>query len=153
MQTQSQSQPQPQSQKQVTQTSQISQQQQQQQQQQQTAQQQQLHIVQQQIQQMQQQNQTQPQQIMHLQLPTSIVTTQDMAGNTITITQANHPQTNSLKTITLSGTAGMNASGVGNHHDATVLNLPTSLANFVQLSQAQFVNAATGQIMGLKIEK
>ncbi|GBP16889.1 hypothetical protein EVAR_73249_1 [Eumeta japonica] len=41
----------------------------------------------------------------------------------------------------------------GNHHDATVLNLPTSLANFVQLSQAQFVNATTGQIMGLKIEK
>lgn len=90
---------------------------------------------------------------MHLQLPTSIVTTQDMAGNTITITQANDPQANALKTLTLSGNTAISNAGGGNHHDATVLNLPTSLANFVQLSQAQFVNATTGQIMGLKIEK
>lgn len=91
---------------------------------------------------------------MHLQLPTSIVTTQDMAGNTITITQANDPQANALKTLTLSGNTGITQSSNGNHHDTTVLNLPTSLANFVQLSQAQFVNATTGQIMGhLKLEK
>ncbi|XP_011293123.2 putative mediator of RNA polymerase II transcription subunit 26 [Musca domestica] len=72
-------------------------------------------------------------QIMHM------VTTQDMSGgSTITIQAANDP----------------NSSATLKEHDATVLNLPTSLANFVQLSQAQFVNASTGQIMGhLKIEK
>lgn len=110
---------------------------------------QQLQSVQQQLNQLQQQNQTQIQQIMHLQLPTSIVT-QDIAGNTITITQSNDPQVNGLKTLTLSANPGNG----GNHHDATVLNLPTSLANFVQLSQGQFVNATTGQIMShLKIDK
>ncbi|XP_061400400.1 myb-like protein P [Musca vetustissima] len=76
-------------------------------------------------------------QIMHM------VTTQDMSGSTITIQATpSSSSSNNPNSTTLKG------------HDATVLNLPTSLANFVQLSQAQFVNASTGQIMGhLKIEK
>ncbi|XP_075145323.1 poils au dos [Haematobia irritans] len=106
-------------------------QQQEQLQKQQQQQQQTLQLVQQQLQQLQ----GQPQ-IMQLQLPTSMVTTQN--GNTITIQASNDPNANSFKS-----------------HETTVLNLPaTSLANFVQLSQAQFVNPATGQIMGhLKMEK
>ncbi|XP_049306552.1 uncharacterized protein LOC105231629 [Bactrocera dorsalis] len=81
--------------------------------------------------------QQQQQHIMQLQLPT-VVGAQDLAGNTITITQSHDP--------TLKATIGS--------HDATVLNLPSSLANLMQLSHAQFVNTATGQIMGhIKIEK
>ncbi|XP_054747299.1 transcription factor SPT20 homolog isoform X1 [Anastrepha obliqua] len=84
-----------------------------------------------------QQSQPQQQHIMQLQLPT-VVSTQDLAGNTITITQSHDP--------TLKATIG--------GHDATVLNLPSTLANLMQLSHAQFVNPATGQIMGhIKIEK
>lgn len=75
--------------------------------------------------------------IMQLQLPT-VVSTQDMSGNTITITQSHDP--------TLKTTIGS--------HDTAVLNLPSSLANLMQLSHAQFVNPTTGQIMGhIKIEK
>ncbi|XP_011196862.2 uncharacterized protein LOC105221518 [Zeugodacus cucurbitae] len=81
--------------------------------------------------------QQQQQHIMQLQLP-AVVGTQDLAGNTITITQSHDP--------TLKATIGS--------HDATVLNLPSSLANLMHLSHAQFVNPATGQIMGhIKIEK
>lgn len=81
--------------------------------------------------------QQQQQHIMQLQLP-AVVGAQDLAGNTITITQSHDP--------TLKATIGS--------HDATVLNLPSSLANLMQLSHAQFVNTTTGQIMGhIKIEK
>lgn len=95
--------------------------------------------------------QTQPShQIMHLQLPSSIVSTaaNNLVGNTITITEA-YPGSNtdvSFKSLQA------NNSSNNSIHDAAVLNLPTSLANFVQ--QAQIVDTTTGQIMGhVKIQK
>lgn len=109
---------------------------------------QQMQLVQQLQQQLQQQNQTQ---IMHLQLPTSLVTSQHLANNTITITQGGSGggvgcnTNNALKTLNVT-------TGGNSHHDATVLNLPT---NFVRLTtQGQFVNTSTGQVLGhVKLEK
>ncbi|XP_067614158.1 putative uncharacterized protein DDB_G0271606 [Eurosta solidaginis] len=90
----------------------------------------------------QQQQQPQHQHIMQLQMPT-VVSTQDLTGNTFTLTQSTNDPTSLKATIAGGGT-----------HDATVLNLPSTLANLMQLSHAQFVNTATGQIMGhIKIDK
>lgn len=95
------------------------------------------------------QQQEQPQ-IMHLQLPSSIVSTtaNNLVGNTITITESAYP-TNTNNHVSFKS---LQQTTNNNIHDATVLNLPTSMANFVQ--QAQIVNSTTGQIMGhVKIQK
>lgn len=96
-----------------------------------------------------QQPQQSSHQIMHLQLPSSIVSTatNNLVGNTITITEAYSGSNNQVNYKNLQGNNNNNSI-----HDATVLNLPSSLASFVQ--QAQIVDSATGQIMGhVKIQK
>ncbi|XP_055375060.1 putative uncharacterized protein DDB_G0271606 isoform X2 [Condylostylus longicornis] len=85
-------------------------------------------------QELQQKNQPQ---LVQLQLP--VATSNDFNGGTITISQADGTTTTVLKTLA--------------NHDATVLNLPTSLANYMQLNSAQFITTS-GEIVGhIKIEK
>ena len=80
-------------------------------------------------------------QIVQLQLP--VVTSSDLGNNTITISQADGTTTTHSVLKTIGGT-----------HDATVLNLPSGLANYVQINSDQFINTSTGEIMGhIKLEK
>lgn len=87
-----------------------------------------------------QQHQPQQQQIMQLQISSPMVTAADLQ-NSVTISQSGDQQTATTTVLKTLGT-----------HDATVLNLPSNLANLVSINPQQFMT--TGEIMGqLKMEK
>ncbi|XP_037924538.1 transcription factor Sp4 isoform X2 [Hermetia illucens] len=87
-----------------------------------------------------QQHQPQQQQIMQLQISSPMITAADLQ-NSVTISQSGDQQTATTTVLKTLGT-----------HDATVLNLPSNLANLVSINPQQFMT--TGEIMGqLKMEK